>query len=666
MRIRKSKTVQLVLCQYRKYIVKVLSDTIEPVLLDPIDVHLQDLSPSTIVGALGDFNSDRYIDLCFIESQKNIKWYLWDPKEYKYYESEATIYIDDDSKIINIIPADYNIDGYLDIAIITLLEKTNKYKIHIVYGNGITFNKDTVNIIELEDAIDQPTILDINSDMQIDFLYPTSNGIYGLLYNLNEYIKTDISKDILNDSDTIKDHSSLQYKPNGIYTVDIDGDCYKDLILITYDKNDTTNNTVMLEIWLNNHINYIYHSTTKLLQGYTNIVLGDFNTDGSIDIAIPYCYPKDTCEDINEIMIYYNVQKPICQGLDFGTQINSNCKLLDNICDKDINWTFPFINTNIQGYTCTIKLPKNIRLATYEVINKLSIPLYSNNIPLTTKLPIQLADLNGDTYIDMIIPIIDIDTKQLYIAILFSIKCTIPECTQLATDNNLRTFIFELNNNNKTILLPDSYITALIDPDNNGLFHILTQQKGITKLIPINPNILKTRSRHITHIPSNGACSLLCRDITKYSSLFPNKPLGVSYPSVTTKFTFITTDGERRVQHGLFFPNTAYMSLNNPHQLQYTDTINDFIEIYAIGYTTKTNDTIHLWRSIVPNTQVVVYPYQYESDTWILDMYLSKPEKSLVIYSWVILLFITFISLFILYVHHLRNNRRSTNRNFIF
>uniref|UniRef100_A0A0A9YHG2 T-cell immunomodulatory n=1 Tax=Lygus hesperus TaxID=30085 RepID=A0A0A9YHG2_LYGHE len=147
--------------------------------------------------------------------------------------------------------------------------------------------------------------------MLIDFVYPVQNNLVVWVYDGVTYQCNNIDNYLTPSTALV--HGKSPYTPTSVYSVDLNSDCRKDLVLVK--KYDSTDNNAYLEMWIENYGNFTNHSMGfDLRQGFTKLVFGDWNTDGAVDMIIPYCHPSDTCASTNEFVIYYNIQKHVCQG----------------------------------------------------------------------------------------------------------------------------------------------------------------------------------------------------------------------------------------------------------------------------------------------------------------------------------------------------------------
>lgn len=103
--------------------------------------------------------------------------------------------------------------------------------------------------------------------------------------------------------------------PNSSAIVDINGDCKSDLVFTVYNSYEKR---IGLEIWLNKIIDgksfYVKYSQDYLLPPNSlQVLFGDFNGDGSIDLVVPTCVKSSFCNYccVSDDKIYFipNIQK---------------------------------------------------------------------------------------------------------------------------------------------------------------------------------------------------------------------------------------------------------------------------------------------------------------------------------------------------------------------
>jgi len=130
---------------------------------------------------------------------------------------------------------------------------------------------------------------------------------------------------------------------------------------------------------------------------------------------------------------------------------------------------------------------------------------------------------------------------------------------------------------------------------------------------------------------SNGVCPGWCPSGDKFPS---PKPYGVNLPGAVFKYTVSELSGQQRVTQGVQLYQSGYLSLLTPYILFGLGRTNNYIEQLFMGvsiYNSK-DDTDHwnMWICIIPNAQVVAFPYKPdEPSLWTLELFLRSSGLTL-------------------------------------
>lgn len=240
------------------------------------------------------------------------------------------------SKVVSVVPCDFNTDGNLDILVTYELD-SGLHTNQIYLGNRTKFDKT----LELPKTKDQFTLLDYHGDLKPTLIGYDETDKLILLENFSSspVPSTDLSKDGL--CKIYQNHSNA--------FIDLNGDCRADLVLTCIASADMpdigiTANTRYLEFWLNSESGFKVFSKRKALPaGSGPISFSDIDGDGSVDIIFPVCDPPDTCATENAIHIFYNQKKGFCDD-------KIKCQKKGNICEMaDANFDFDFSNLKTQS-----------------------------------------------------------------------------------------------------------------------------------------------------------------------------------------------------------------------------------------------------------------------------------------------------------------------------
>ncbi|KAJ3312383.1 hypothetical protein HDV04_003133 [Boothiomyces sp. JEL0838] len=286
----------------------------------------------------GDFNNDLNIDL-ILQNKTGISIHLYENENYVFHSFINKL------SVINVIASDFNQDGNLDLLLATLDTVT-------IYS----FKKDWQELFSFKYSGHQPFIADMTRSLQPSILVSENDKL--VMWNYNGTFH----KQVLNGFCKVSDPHS-----NGF--VDMDGDCMADLFL-TCMKDDKLG----IEVYITPEFELKYQ--TNLPENAGQILFGDFDADGTIDILFPICNTE--CF----INVLYNIQLPICQD------DSLNCRQLTDLCTPS-----PFSFDPKSGG------------------NYVTSPL-NNIIPDYRLLSIKLGDYNNDGFPDLLVVVSSVD--QLY------------------------------------------------------------------------------------------------------------------------------------------------------------------------------------------------------------------------------------------------------------
>lgn len=108
------------------------------------------------------------------------------------------------------------------------------------------------------------------------------------------------------------------------------------------------------------------------------------------------------------------------------------------------------------------------------------------------------------------------------------------------------------------------------------------------------------------------------------------QPSGVSYAGASYKFTVFDPKGQRRAQQVGQLPSTSYMSLLTPYSYFGLGRTNNYVENLFVGSTRHQQQHFTNLESLIPNSQVLIDPYQPPGVTdprsWIRQLYLHPGD----------------------------------------
>ena len=163
-----------------------------------------------------------------------------------------------------LLEADYNQDGYLDLATLSrfdqllriyLRDSDGNYNLHSSYSltsNTVYMHQGFINSDNYEDIV-----IANNYDTSASVLFGNGDGTFSTVPDL-----------------------PAGNRPRAVKAVDLDGDCYDDIVIVNSISNDFT-------IYYSNGDNTFSNATTLDVAGFAmGIVIADFDRDDDVDLAL--------------------------------------------------------------------------------------------------------------------------------------------------------------------------------------------------------------------------------------------------------------------------------------------------------------------------------------------------------------------------------------------
>lgn len=311
------------------------------------------LASSGALISVGDFNRDRFLDLLMLNSQtlKHVSVLFWDHDAYQFRHRGNGISLPDleaKEKANGIIPmgsiigahvGDFSNEGALDV----LLHDGKQGRVFFGDSKGNFNRSDYIVVPELPRT---HALVDADADLVPDLFVAFSNGTRGFWVFEEQNGKQNQDDSEGNSSLPALKQRTLKYyawpggrnqggdgkdcvviDPASIAFVDMDGDCLPDLVIPT---------SCGLEVWSNpagsgrkfwdlNATRSEKGEDFKLLglevfnynHGDRALAFADFNSDGTVDIAVPNPNRQD-------LVIHLNRQKK---------------RFANALCERDLEWT---------------------------------------------------------------------------------------------------------------------------------------------------------------------------------------------------------------------------------------------------------------------------------------------------------------------------------------
>ncbi|SBT77382.1 conserved Plasmodium protein, unknown function [Plasmodium ovale] len=609
------------------------------------------------IGDFGDYNSDVKTDLILFKYDKDklistIYVYIFNVQESKFvYHTEVSF----EGKIMNVTAIDLNFDGALDILVLFKdpkdNTKTNKNYICAFFQNENDQLEEIWNSrkkeIENENIADveneniyytniHPLVCDINNDGLPDLIGQQQSNTnehnrFIWINNKNGF------KSILWKSLNIFDYTELSEitNPNSSAIVDINGDCKSDLVFTVYNKVNSKN--IYLEIWINKIVEgkSIYVKNTEdyaLPQNSLQVLFGDFNADGSIDMVIPTCIKSSFCNYccVNDDKIYFipNIQKKICDN-SWKKPDENKCRLASNLCSES---DYEFVKQLGDDF---ISLVDTTGL---HLSGNFDYPYY-----------LSVGDIDDDGFLDLLITLKN-DKGQKYVRIYKNEQKTFHEENNIDIRGFYNFYQF-VTSSDETVT--DVYNAAFFDIYENGVLDILIFGKyknnsKITKYAAVGfTRINETDSLFLKSTALNGIC---VNDCYKEKDKMTTKTLGGNAHGPTFKITVIDVNGIKSSRIGIQKSQSAHFPLQLPYVLFGLGRTSNYVEEFYVGMPTHEQKYFNMWVSIIPNSHIIVIPYPLEdSNKWQIQLSVNPSKKFYsIIYITLICLTVIGILIFIL------------------
>ncbi|SOV12114.1 conserved Plasmodium protein, unknown function [Plasmodium gaboni] len=598
------------------------------------------------IGDFGDYNSDVKTDLILFKYDKDkllstIFIYVFSVKENKFiYHTEVSF----EGKIVNVTAIDLNFDGALDVLVlfkdIKDSNKSNKYYIAAFLQNDNDQLEEIWNSKKKEQNDESitdneedniyytnihPLICDINNDGLPDIIGQQSGGPDGFFrfiwINTRNGFKSFLWKNI-----NIFQYSELDEitNPNSSAVVDINGDCKSDLVFTVYNSYEKR---VALEIWLNKIIDgksfYVKYSQDYLLPPNSlQVLFGDFNGDGSIDLVVPTCVKSSFCNYccVSDDKIYFipNIQKKICDS-SWKKPDETKCRPASNLCSES---DFEF-QQNLNDDFISVVDTSGLHLS-----GNADYPYY-----------LSVGDIDDDGYLDLLITLKN-DKGQKYVRIYKNELKVHYEENSLEVRGFYNFYQFVTSPEES---VTDVYNAAFFDIFENGVLDILIFGKYITsnkKTKYAAVGFIRNNETDSLFLKSTALNGICVNDCYKEKDKITTKTLGGNAHGPTFKITVIDVNGVKSSRIGVQKSQSAHFPLQLPYVLFGLGRTSNYVEEFYVGMPTHEQKYYNMWVSIIPNSHIIVIPYPLNnSNKWQIQLSVNPSKK---FYS---ILYITLICL---------------------
>ncbi|SPO34644.1 uncharacterized protein PSFLO_00115 [Pseudozyma flocculosa] len=683
------------------------------------------------VVAWGDWNGDQFLDAITLDSdRRSIAVHQWNHKTFSFEpKAAATLSLPPGIAATNIVAADLNYDGRLDLLVMSqsaTASSSDELNMSVYLGTTDGSGFEQQPIPAPPSTLAQPLSIDAAGDMQMDLLghpssrmgaAPGSDGSSLKLWRnlLAESNRTSTDAFDIVDAPFLTPNGPAPAcklsNPHSSAYVDLNGDCLADLFLVCGTPDQLT-----YQIWTatkpetkHGESGFTLATSGSLPPGTGALSFADMDRDGTIDVIFPTC---DSRGDNCFINVAYNRQVPLCSiksdGL-FGSGPGSNaaakrrsisdeataeglqrralpltCRDPQDLCTADDKFRFDFSIRDDNSDLLRVPLQSLTGDARYLAADSLA--------PSGSAVPtaLQLGDFNKDGHPDIALVTVPAkrsgggsnDAKGLgetRVHLLQNEACSEIDasdrsklgCRAGGGQGDGRTFIKVQDGAEVLGGFNDVRTVSWIDVDEDGTLDLMLQRK------PANGDG-KDGSRRVTFIQNNyfydafflksltlnGACQSFCEP--EGQPRF--RPWGTNYGGASYKFTVLDPNGIRRAQQVGQLPQTSYRSLLTPYSYFGLGRTNNYVESLFIGSTRRQKEHYLAVEGIIPNSQVVINPWQGGDPTtadrgdpgmWTKQLYLSPGDWI----PWVtVVLITTIIGLAVIVVVLHLNERREDER----
>ncbi|KAK8864374.1 hypothetical protein IAR55_001622 [Kwoniella newhampshirensis] len=577
-----------------------------------------------VVG-VGDWNGDQKLDLFTLsEDGKTVQVQLWDRDKFQYIPSHT---LSLSSKILNVVPGDYNHDGKLDLLVMYEDEadgggwwggKVDRLGMEVFLGGGDN-GAFQIGPWRLPSSTpSQPLIFDADGSLRPSLLgYDPSESASaeGVLkvWNNNGAGMT-LTRPLLQ----APEQACSLANPHSSAFIDIDGDCLPDLVLHCARLKSSHRS---IQIWLNRgEAGYVLARTYDLPRHSGMITFADMNRDGSVDMIFPVCARHSASTGIGQecnINIAYSKQSPVCttessqQNKDRGLK----CRGWGELCvaDEGFDFSFDVDDPDFVSVPLASILPDG---SDGTAGLQLHLP-ESPNIPF----PLRPGDFDIDGFPDLLVIVANstaappaggifgaIRHDGTQVKVLQNVPCRKGVAGCEGGGKGTRGFRIGSGKGWEALdAIWDANGASWIDLDDDGSLDILVQRTGEQsgERITFIQNNFYHDAFFLKAQVLNGACEGDCQPTVGGKSY---SPLGVSYSGATYKFTVLDTLGLRVAQQVAQLPQTGYHALHTPYAFFGLGRTNNYIEKLFIGASLWPPQHATYLESLIPNSQVIINP----------------------------------------------------------
>ena len=221
-----------------------------------------------------------------------------------------------------------------------------------------------------------------------------------------------------------------------------------------------------------------------------------------------------------------------------------------------------------------------------------------------------------------------------------SASAAAPPCVAEAASAGRRGFHPLAADNVQLSAIDNAYAGAFLDLNNNGWLDVFVlrtptpvtaaTEGGVTATAYANSavalaNNFNEDAYFLTLMGINGACPSWCPTGTK----FPDpRPYGAAAVGASFKFTITSLSGTKSVRQSTQLPQSAYLPLGMPYTHSGLGRTASYIEEVFAAFPIHSSQHYNMWVAMVPNAQLIVFPYPAETHSaWTLELFVSPSTR---------------------------------------
>lgn len=527
-------------------------------------------SPGTVLSAFAFINGGTECDVLVLnEDRCAVTVYTWSRKEGRFirmvvFDLQLT------GSIHSITPCDFNNDGATDLLITRTWKGTQIAEIYLQVRNSF----QSTPAFTFSQVLNHPIILDINGDMSLDILYNTVNETGQVsAYILEECLDNSyVSNPLLRYKFQSAVHclnptNEVLSTPHSVAFVDLNGDCLADMFLTTVNSEGE----VFFEVWLNmKNGEYCVVQISKAPRGAGQVSFADVDGNGEEDLVFWVC-TGEKCQENSYIQVAFN-----------DNQAPSLCLFENSAISTHVFVPFELNYTQFTSKSLIVPLPSHHHFAPT-----------SADMPLR----IQTGDFDEDGYPELLL-LLD-DGLGPYCALLQNLPAQGLERRSFA--------LWPEAVLDKLRGKRGAYLCSFFDLDENGVLDILLtlSLSGHSYTYSLY-NVPQGNSMHLKALMLAGAGQTA---LTGAAFVFTQRKLDFSV----------------KVVHGSQLAQTAYFALQVPYCLFGLGKDTIAIENFVAAMPTIAHSA-RLWTPLIPQSSVIIRPFQTDVSLWQLDLY-SCPKE---------------------------------------